>query len=184
MPVAQRKAWVVVRLEDGHRGVGVEMVKDLHPPVVDVIEDVGERKWGREEDDRVHSHHRRDRPARAQSWRVLEGKNVAPIHHRHCDGEEVAQAQGVTCERRPQASQWAGHPARKEVKSGCGGEDTGTVRRRHHKQRDAGHDQGQRARADPHAGNDGAHSQSVSPPHLSLFAHAPPERRRGPAGPR
>ncbi len=55
VPVAERVARVGVRLEHGIRRVGVEMVDDLHAPVVDVVEDVRERHRGRQEEDHVRA---------------------------------------------------------------------------------------------------------------------------------
>ena len=72
VPVAQEEARIVVRLEDRDRRVRVEVVHDLHAPVVDVVEDVRQRQRRREQEDRVNGHDRCDHPAGGQPRRVLE----------------------------------------------------------------------------------------------------------------
>ena len=79
MPVAERVARVAVRLEDRDRRVRVEVVHDLHAPVVDVVEDVGQRQRRREEEDRVHRHDRRRSPsARAARGHVAQAPPGSP----------------------------------------------------------------------------------------------------------
>ena len=118
MPVARGIARVVVRLEHRDRRVRVEAMDNLHAPVVDVVEDVGERQRRREEHDRVCSHDRRDHPARAQQGHIAQADQVADVHEHDRGREQPPQTRCAARQRRPQATERARHPAREIMTCG------------------------------------------------------------------
>ena len=148
MPVARGVARVAVRLEHRDRRVRIEVVDNLHAPVVDVVEDVGERQRRREEHDRVCCHDRRDHPARAQQRHVAQADQVAREHQHDRGCEQPPQARGAARQRRPQAAERSRHPVREVMARGRGRKEAGTVGCRHYDQQAACQDRDQDAYPD------------------------------------
>ncbi len=131
MPVAERVARVVVRLEDRDRRVRVQVVDPLHAAVVDVVEDVGERERRREDEDHVDGEDRREDPAGAHARGALQHDRIGEVHRHDRAAEEVLQRGVVPGQPRPQPAERTGHPARVVV-GGRGRREHARPVRRHH----------------------------------------------------
>ncbi len=149
MPVAEVVARVGVRLENRDRGVGIEVVHDLHTPVVDVVEDVRQRQRRGEEEDRVHGDDRADRPAGSQPGDVAQPQQVGAVHDDYRPREQPPQGRPVARQPRPQPTQRTGHPAREVAAVRGRREQARPVRRRDEHERAADDDRDQRQRAQP-----------------------------------
>ncbi len=166
VPVAQRVARIVVRLEDRNRRVRVELVHDLHTPVVDVVEDVGERERRREQEGDVHRDDRHDRPARAEARHVAQRQRIADVHQHQRPGEQVLQRRRAARQRRQQPAQRAGHPVREVVRVRRRRQQARAVRRDQHDEHAAQHDRDEAKRPDPRpplGADERAHARRQAP---------------------
>ena len=80
VPVADREGRIAVRLERGDRRVRVEAVDDLHPSVVEVVEDVGQDSGGERKKITWRATIAADRPPRPQAAGGREDDEVADEH--------------------------------------------------------------------------------------------------------
>ena len=149
MPVADRVAGIAVGLQYGDGGVGVQVVHDLHAPVVDVVEDVGQRHGRREQKEAVHEHDRGDHRAGRQRGCVPKRQQVGHVHSHDRPAEQPPEHGGVARESRPGAAERTGHPARKEARVRGRRQDARPVRRHHHDEQAARDDRQQADSAQP-----------------------------------
>jgi hypothetical protein len=99
VPVTEQEGRIGVRLERRDRHVRVEVVDGLHAPVVEVVEDVGQRQRRGEEEDHVNDDDRPQDPARTQA-RSDQGHDEVGDQHRR-DRRREEHALRVVADREP-----------------------------------------------------------------------------------
>ena len=115
-------------LADGERqgGVRVDAIRRRHAPVVQVVEDVGERQRRPEQQDDVRRHHGAPDDGRGHPRRAQHGDQPRDAEDRERAREVGLEHRRAVGQRRQPVRQRAHHPAREPALGGAG-EDRGAL---------------------------------------------------------